>query len=99
MHHSRSRALIRRYRFDIPGYQDGCHDIDGSGRKMVGFTSSVRIALREVVAKRGLILVGPHDPPSRNGLQVIRNRIVFEPFLESRFPEKIRGDVLLAKPI
>ena len=99
LNYLRERALITRYLYNIPGHQDGYHDVDGSGSKMEGFVSSVRVALCEEVAKLGLTPVGPRDPPRRNRLQIICNRIVFEPFLESGLLEKVRGDVLLAESI
>ena len=80
LHHSSGRALVRRYRDDVPGHQDSYHDIDRAGSKIEGFAGSVRVALREAVAKCGLILGGFHDSPRRNRLQVICNRIVVEPF-------------------
>ena len=79
--HPGGRTWVSANRFDVPRHQDGHHGIDGSGGEMEGFSGSVRVGLREAISRCGLVLGGRHYPPRCNGLQVICNRLLAEPFL------------------
>ena len=99
LQHPGGCAWVSANRFDVPRHQDGHHSIDGSGGEVLGFMGMVRVGTGEAISWCGLILRRDHDPPRRDGLQVLCNRLLAEPFLKSGLSQKVGSDVLLAESI
>ena len=91
--------MIGGYRRDMAGNENGQHDIYRSACEAAGFACLIRITFSESNPGFLVISIAVSQVCCGECLEIGHHLFPGEPFLYRGFPQKIRSDILLSKPI
>ena len=98
LNYSGGSALVGGYRRNIAGNENGQHDIYRSAREAAGCACLNRIAFSDSNPGFRVISIAGQQVCYGECLEIGTHRFLGKPFLQRRFPQKIRSDVLLSEP-